>query len=501
MFQRDIVELSLEKVTTGSGRDFLEKIVQVGFDVPQVESAKLQRVLFAKLDETLVNPSLSKNFKPQRWASLFLPGLAPYFRTLRDVYRFLGVLEVQLARMSPHGSLEVNPIDLIALEVLRVFEPAVYHVLPRNKARLTKHYDSQVRINISDREKEERSRIDAITSAALPDRKDAVEEILKQLFPKVTAGNDDLFYRELRVCHADVFDRYFLLSIPEGDVSQADLDDLLASTNDREQLVAQFDDFRKRGLLATVLDRLEAYKQQISLEHAVPFITALFDIGDDLPEENGGMLTISTWMHASRIIRWYLVTEPDIAKRREYLAEAMNASKGLYLPAMKVALEFDSQREGRAQSERMLDDASAEALKQICVEKIRSVAASGKLATHRHLGTLLGIWAEWAGPSEPKTWVEKLVQSSEGLVTFLVAMTGKSTSYGSGEQGPREAWYIQLPAVERFIDLKAIESQFEKLKPQGQNESETRAIRALQHALDRRRSGIPDGRPFLDWEA
>ena len=41
--QRDIVEKSLERVTSGSGKDFLEKIVQVGFDVPQVERAKLQR--------------------------------------------------------------------------------------------------------------------------------------------------------------------------------------------------------------------------------------------------------------------------------------------------------------------------------------------------------------------------------------------------------------------------------------------------------------------------
>jgi predicted KAP-like P-loop ATPase len=156
LFQRDIVENSLEKVTSGSGKDFLEKIVQVGFDVPQVEPVKLQRVLFAKLDEVLANPNFSKNFNTQRWANLFLPGLAPYFGTLRDVYRFISVFEVQISRMSPHGSLEVNPIDLIALEVLRVFEPAVYHLLPRSKDRLTKQYDPQARRAITDNEKDER---------------------------------------------------------------------------------------------------------------------------------------------------------------------------------------------------------------------------------------------------------------------------------------------------------------------------------------------------------
>src|SRR5260370_28290383 len=62
LFQRDIVEKGLEIVTSASGKDFLEKIVQVGFDVPQVEQSKLRNVLFAKLDEALADPKFSKNF-------------------------------------------------------------------------------------------------------------------------------------------------------------------------------------------------------------------------------------------------------------------------------------------------------------------------------------------------------------------------------------------------------------------------------------------------------
>ena len=97
LFQRDIVEKNLEKLTSGSGKDFLEKIVQVGFDVPQVEQSKLQRVLFAGLNEPLADPKFSKNFNPGRWANLFPSGLAPYFRTLRDVYRYLGVLDARIS--------------------------------------------------------------------------------------------------------------------------------------------------------------------------------------------------------------------------------------------------------------------------------------------------------------------------------------------------------------------------------------------------------------------
>ena len=213
--------------------------------------------------------------------------------------------------------------------------------------------------------------------------------------------------------------RYFLLSIPEGDVSQADLDTLLASTGDRDRLVERFNDLKKRGLLAVALDRFEAYKQKVNLDDAVPFIAALFDIGDDLPEGSGGMLEAGTWMHASRIIRWYLMKEPELAKRHSHLADAMRMSEGLYLPAMKVALETDSQKEGRPPSERLLDDNSVDELKTLCLDKIRQAAGSARLAADSKLGTLLGIWVEWGGPDEPRAWVENLTQSGEGLVTFL----------------------------------------------------------------------------------
>ena len=387
LFQREIVEKNLEKVTSGSGKDFLEKIVQVGFDVPPVEQAKLQRVLFAKLDEVLAVPKFAKNFNQHRWANLFVPGLAPYFRTLRDVRRFLGVLDVQISGMAPHGSLEVNPIDLIALEVLRVFEPAVYHLLPGRKESLTKARDP--RINLSEKGEQEARRLAELVDAAQPRNKAAAEEVLKQLFPKLTVGSDEHYYRQLRVCHTDIFDRYFLLSLPEGDISQTDLDALLASTENREQLVTQFRAFEKRGVLPVVLHRLEAYKQEVDQAHAVPFIAALFDIGDDLPEPETAMFGTTSWMHASRIIRWYLMEEPDVAKRRSRLSEAVRISEGLYLPTMTVALETDSHKERRVASELLLDDEAISDLKAILIEKIRRAASSGKLAGHSKLGTLL----------------------------------------------------------------------------------------------------------------
>jgi len=59
----------------------------------------------------------------------------------------------------------------------------------------------------------------------------------------------------------------------------------------------------------------------------VPFITALFDIGDELPDKLVGLFSIGPDVHASRIIHWYLKQEilevTDPAERVQTVLEVL----------------------------------------------------------------------------------------------------------------------------------------------------------------------------------
>src|SRR3972149_2544884 len=176
LFQRDVVEKSLD-LSTVKGREFLEKIVQVGFDVPRIERSRLEKALFAGLDELLGRETVGQRFKQQRWQNIFLAGLRPYFQTLRDVYRYLAMLSFHVPLFQERGSFNVNPIDLIALEVLRVFEPEIYQLLPENKLLLTGQPSSVSRDWGNETQKWVTSVLDK-----LPDsRREKVREILKRL--------------------------------------------------------------------------------------------------------------------------------------------------------------------------------------------------------------------------------------------------------------------------------------------------------------------------------
>jgi hypothetical protein len=61
----------------------------------------------------------------------FLDTLWPYFNNLRDIKRFLGVFEFYFSMHLNQGTLEVNPIDLIVVEALRMFDHDAFLAVSR----------------------------------------------------------------------------------------------------------------------------------------------------------------------------------------------------------------------------------------------------------------------------------------------------------------------------------------------------------------------------------
>lgn len=500
LFQRDIVERSLDSPSAITGREFLEKIVQVGFDIPRIERARLEKVLLAGLEELLAAEGVSRRFDQKRWGNLFIGGLRPYFQTLRDVYRYIASFSFHVSLFRNSGSFEVNPTDLIALEVLRVFESAVYQKLPDAKLELTSVRD--LTHDSHDQNERTRKLMDSIVKAG--SQPDQVREAVKQLFPPVewvfngysTYGHSfaEEWFRDLRLCHPDVFDRYFHLTIPYGDISQAELDRILSLVGNRSGLVEEFHALKRRDLLGVALDRLEAYKEKFDLSHAVPFVTAMFDIGEELPEDRGGFFSVSPELHASRIIYWYLKQEGNTDKRGEILKEAMEASTGVYLPIMIISSESEMRKEDPNATN--VTDADLEELRQVCVRKIKQTAAvTSGLATHPKMLNILSCWREWGAPDEPRRWAESLIESRQGVLAFLVACLHRLQSHGMRDYVSREHWQINLKTVAEFVSPETLQKKVAELSLDDLSEKEKKAVEAFQNAIKRRQEGKSDD----DW--
>ena len=241
LFDRNALALALGRIVH-DGQMFLEKVVHVTMTVPEIEHPRLEAVLFAGIEKSLSLRSPNSRFDHHRWNNLYLAGLQSYFSNLRDVIRFLNGLSIQATLHRMDTMPEVDAVDLIAVEVMRLFDPGVLARVHTEKAAVTSPGRTASTAPAL-------QAVDIIIQQAPPHRQDAVREILKYLFPAIAhqpgghayaADTAETWRGQLRICDPGTFDRYFLLRIPEGDVSQEDIAFLLGHVADRAKLVAKF---------------------------------------------------------------------------------------------------------------------------------------------------------------------------------------------------------------------------------------------------------------------
>jgi predicted KAP-like P-loop ATPase len=491
VFERGTVEKAITDQAHVDGRDYLKKIIQIPFSIPQTEPRRVQKVLFQQLDETLDDLPTTVPFDQLRWGNLFSGGLSHYVKTLRDVYRFTTTLDFHAGMFRSTGTMEVNQIDLLGLEALRVFEPDVYAALPEHRRLLL---EGPGRTHHGMKKEDVLAELDGLIAHAPALNHAAIKQILSVVFQPIEwllenygfgTGFEEGWERELRACSERYFDRYFLLGVPEGDVSQREVEDVLAAVQDRDLLVSKLRYLRERNLLDAMLARLEAYKEQIDLGAAVPFVTALFDVGDGLAGSIG-LYDLGAAMHASRIVYWYLRRLPSEEERERVLDAAMRATTGTQLPVDMVS---DERRRDESQKrDFLISEARLPEFQALAVEKIRALAVQGTLAAHSDLPSFLYRWREWAGEQEPREWAAKIATDG-GALALIRAFTQDIRSHGMGDRVATVRSQTSLKDLEIFVDLAVLDEQVARLDASQLQGRDAVAVAAFKRAMARRKAG------------
>lgn len=499
VFERDVVEKAITDQAHVDGGEYLKKIIQIPFSIPVIDPPRLQKVLFTALDEILDELPATVEFNSVRWGNLYYGGLRHYFQTLRDVYRYTTTVDFHIAMFRTAGAMEANQIDILALEALRVFEPRLWDALPSHKQLLLEGPGRRYGSNGKDKAIAE---FEALLSLArTPESRDAAKHILSIVFQPIEwlaensgfgSGFEEGWERHLRACSPKYFDRYFLLALPTGDISQAEVQGILANAGNRAEVVHRMTSLRERGLLAAMLERLEAYKEKIPLAHAVPFTTAIFDIGDGLPGSTG-MFGIGADMHAARIVFWYLRRFPSMEEREAALLAAIQETVGIQIPTDVVSME---RREGAQKSAYLITEERLPEFRQACAAKIAAAAADGRLATHSDMASLLYRWRDWGNEADVREWVATLVTTPEGGIALVRAFTKDVTSQGMGDYVARVTKTASLKDIEVFSPIDMLTSSLRDVDRSTLSAGDAEVLNAFDVAVRRRLAGKGDRDPL-----
>jgi predicted KAP-like P-loop ATPase len=232
-FDREVAATAISEQTGLPGDRYLEKIIQVPFELPRPDRTALRHALFRRIDAVIASNS-EVRFDSMHWHNIFYSGLDPLITVPRDVVRLTNALSVTY----PAVVGEVNPVDFIAIEALRVFLPRVYDAIRASPDEFT-GYGRLGEYGAGDAKKRAQAFHDEWLNAVSEPLRASTKDMVERLFPRLESVWANMHYgadsvgewrRQLRICAPEVFPTYFKLSLSQDAVSRVDINALLRSS-------------------------------------------------------------------------------------------------------------------------------------------------------------------------------------------------------------------------------------------------------------------------------
>lgn len=492
-FDKRVVIKALEKTQDIPGEEYLEKIVQTPFELPIPDKNSLRNLLLEKLN-LILSDTPEELFDTRYWRNVYFSGIDHFITTPRDVTRLTNTLSVTY----PAVKGEVNSVDFIAIETLRVFCPIAYHMIGENEEEFTRHNKVNTfrDSNMDGLKKFHNSWIDTVQDK---DR-ETVKRLLTAIFPRVgpiwggtnyDVGWDSTWRRQLRVCSHDAFSMYFRLNLPEGSISYTEMKALIALADDQTAFANKLLELaNQKGpdgttRLRLFLEKFEDYTaKDISEENIPKILQVFFNIGDDLlcPEDRKEMqFDFGNSMRIMRITR-QLLLRFDETERFDILKKSMSDGRSISTIVDEVGVQrqgLDEHKDGQRSvaDEILINSEHLNLLEQIALGKVIEAAQNGTLLKIPDLAHVLYWWNEFDETDDVRHWVQEIIKDDEGLVLFLEKFLSKG--HVGYSDGYTEARYRLDPrSLEPFLDPSQIIDRARRIAfDEGITENQRKALK------------------------
>jgi predicted KAP-like P-loop ATPase len=485
-FDKERIADALKELGGGSGKEYLEKIVQLPFDLPLPDKASISHLLFERLDKAL-GPLNDSDFDEQRWANIYLDGIDPLINTPRDITRLCNAITVTFPAV--HG--EVNVVDFIAIEAIRVFTPEIYELIRSNSDEFTGTSERESSSNKETKKKFHQSYLDNIDT----ELQKPMKLLLQRLFPKLESVWGNLHYgadtertwrRQLQVCSKEVFPVYFRLQLAEGDIGASDMRRFLDISSDKAEIVKYLrmliSQKHKTGITRAraLLERLEDYTEKdIPEKNVKPILLALFDMGDELRATEPDRLKMYDFgveMQVARIVYQLLkrISEED---RFDLMKTAINEGKGVVTFNYEVSLlderaEKTKESKNLSKDDILLPSGKVEELKNLAVDRITNESEKSSLLKCVKLSFILYCWKMWDKSNKYQEWVNRMKSHRDFIVPLLTSSLGVTFSAGMGffslgDRVAKRKYRVDLNFIKEFVELSEIKPIVESALREG----------------------------------
>lgn len=480
----------------GLGRRYLEKIVQIPYRVPAPDRSDTRQYFNNGLGRVISNLSpyaksiWDEGRDNERRSRLFEEFLRPNAENLRSVNRYLNALSLGMASFVEEGHFNANPVDVMAIEALKVFEPAAYEQLVQSSRMTLLGIGSDL---FADEETEAKALLEAILERS--ESRVRVKALVLLLFPTIHkdlgfGGYGDQaeleWRRDLRICTNECFDRYFALDLRASDLKESQFNELVRNVGNPQALELSLRSLGEDGKLGKLLFRLEGSQElgAMSTDDRVSLFAELFNLAPVIPEHRGFVMSDDGRSQVFALLRGHLRVRSDEEKRDVIIGITERVKR--FSVAAYMVERFESTLRSKeiatlAPSISTLDEAA-----EVVMRQIHSARDAGTLIDAVEQWPNILHWWNGRAPDDVKAFLNNSLDSPRIMTALLRSCSGRVSSVR------RTFNYVHLPSVEEIVSTDQVETAIKRIDAL---EIEATVglkdlIDRFQFALDRRKRGL-----------
>lgn len=485
-FDREIVSKALSDDNKNLyGSDYLEKIIQVIFEIPFITENEVEELVIQNLEKEFDE---FKNKEDKYYFKKLYNSLLKFkFRNIRNVNRYINTLKLTYDPVKD----DVFYVDFYVLNALQVFLPEIYSFIRKNKELLLVDYDFSLDYvinanHIIDKEnirKELDNKLDDLNLPNIPNEN--IKSFLTDLFPnlqRIYTNRDNRNYipnwiLEKRICIDSYFDTYFKFTVPSWEISKKQFDSIVYS--EMEEMVTKIEELSPNlqekfisNLKTAVCDNQYNFEEN----NRKIIIETLIYIGDYLPNYE--------FYAIYDIIKCLLIS---IDCETSYLILKCAIEKSISLEST-CSLVYNLYKESKEDKSKdyvyapiELKKLHIDKLKAILKEKIKNTIDNTNLNELKNPWRILLIWKEIGADNELREYMQNI--SSNNLLIIMKILGDNNSMFESSEDSTMKA----VNNLNEVIDLKTLYNKIKIIISSNKiTEEELKIVRLFERTIQKK---------------
>lgn len=503
LYDKAYVERRLRRHFGNDAGSFLEKIVQVELHVPPAAQNQLYAIFESRVAGVLENRLAYRAlYEESRLKEAFDAWFRIHLTNPRKFGRLLSSWAFRLDVFDSKTA-EVNPVDLLILEGLSLYEPKLYRKLSGAYGELFPGpYESMVEGFMRNQDRKPggpSARMQALNRIAQKTDGDwqAVAAVLKILlgvtdndFATPPPKEQAIRVKALRFSNSRFFRRYFRLAIDSGDVSNATIRRLLRLTHSADEFTDSLTRLESEGVLLDALEQLLAHETGWPTD-PTQLLARVLDWWEPR------IVGVAPSGLSERLFRLYehLVGDRDGDDRWRILRDSVQKSEAVHAVrdvAFRESYKIHhNQDAGSLAFSAVLRPEQDRALREIAAERLlRSLQSTPPMA--RPCEVEACFWAWDHGEGHRPDIARELLKSPGGTLTLLFGTLGRCVDSNHPDE------LRAIPGLlERFIPYVEFLERVDSMRPE-LLAFDSQGASGMLEKLDQVRganSGIPSQRP------